>query len=241
MVRPPRLSVCLTTYNRGAILPLVLDNVDAVADEIVVVDNFSTDATAAIVARYAKARLLRRAFPGSLGLNKNLSIDAATGDWVLIVDSDELLGDELRRRLPRLIASRLLDYYKLPRYWLSPAVEDHYVHSDKHYPDWQLRLFRNRPFFRYPGDSGVHHHFPREGRGRGRKIAGCHLFHLDFLLLDRAQRERKVAERTRTDPRSRDTNRAFYLFEDRPHELRRCRESLSGVSLTALRPARTPA
>jgi glycosyltransferase involved in cell wall biosynthesis len=237
----PRLSVCLTTYNMGAILPVVLDNVDAVADEIVVVDNFSTDATAEIVARHAKARLLQRPFPGSLGLNKNLSIDAATGDWVLIVDSDELLGDELRRRLPRLVASRFIDFYKLPRYWLSPTVAGHYVHSDKHYPDWQLRLFRNRPFFRYPADSGVHHHFPREGRGRGRKLAGCHLFHLDFLLLDRAQRERKVAERTRTDPRSRDVNQAFYLFEDRPHELRRCREPLSGVQLTELRPARTPA
>ena len=237
----PRLSVCLTTCNMGAILPVVLDNVDAVADEIVVVDNFSTDETAAIVARHAKARLLQRPFPGSLGQNKNLSIEAARGDWVLLVDSDELLGDELRSRLPRLVGASGFDYYKLPRYWLSPAVDGHYVHSDKHYPDWQLRLFRNRPFFRYPAGAGVHHHFPRQGRGRGRKVAGCHLFHLDFLLLDRARRERKVAERTRIDPRSREVNRAFYLFEDRPHELRRCREPLSGVSLTELRPLQTPA
>jgi glycosyltransferase involved in cell wall biosynthesis len=230
----PRLSICIATRNMAHVLPLVLRNVSDIADEIVVVDNHSTDGTPELVRSHARTRLIQHEFPGSFAANKNLAIEAASGDWVLVVDSDELLGDRLRREMPELIADRSVDYYKLARYWLVPGPTRRYVVSGKHYPDWQLRLFRNRTLFRYPADQLIHHHFPRENRGRGRKLRGRHLFHLDFLLNDRARRERKVAERNRMDPLSKGVNEAFYLYEGGRHVLRRCREPLSNVDIQAL-------
>lgn len=230
----PSLSVCITTYNMGHVLPSVLANVSDIADEIVVVDNHSTDETPEIVRNHDRTRLIRTRFPGSYAINKNHAIESATGEWILVLDSDELLGDRLRRDIAARLTTRRLDYYKFPRYWVVPGPTPRYVRSETHYPDWQLRLFRNLPHFRYPPEQVIHEHFPRPGRGRGRKLRGRHIFHLDFILNDRARREQKVAERNRMDPISRDINEAYYLYEDVPHELLPCREPLDGADFGAL-------
>ena len=112
-----------------------------------------------------------------------------------------------------------------------------YVRSDKHYPDYQLRLFRNLPFFRYTDRSPIHGHFPREGRGRGRKLRGCHLFHFDFLLNGRRRRRAKVRRYSTADPATAGTS-AMYLWEEMPHRIRRCKEPLSGFDPGQVPPER---
>jgi glycosyltransferase involved in cell wall biosynthesis len=71
------------------------------ADEIVVVDMFSTDGTAELVKEHPKGRLIQR--NGYIYENVNAGFDAATGDWVMRLDSDEVptaeLGIELRERI----------------------------------------------------------------------------------------------------------------------------------------------
>lgn len=230
----PTLSVCVTSFDRVALLPRLLDNLAGVGDELVVLDTDSTDGSAELLAADPRVRLVQRPFDGHYGRLKNAVLYEARCEWILLVDSDELLGDTLRVRLPKLVRSRWFSHYKLPRYWLAPGPGPlRHVHADGLYPDWQLRLFRNQPPFRYPDSAAVHEHFPREGRGRGRKLAGCHLFHLDFLLNDRAAREAKVAHYGTGSAEAALTSRV-YLWEDRPHELRRCREALTGVDLAPL-------
>ncbi len=71
------------------------------ADEIIVVDMFSDDGTAELVQTYPKARLIQR--NGYIYENVNYGFDAATGDWLLRLDSDEVptpeLGAEIRQRI----------------------------------------------------------------------------------------------------------------------------------------------
>ncbi|RKY19917.1 MAG: hypothetical protein DRQ55_09280 [Planctomycetota bacterium] len=230
----PTLSVCVTTFNRLPVLPMLLDNLAGVGDELVVLDSLSDDGTAEALAADPRVRLVQHAFEGHYGRYKNVVLDAAQGDWILLVDSDELLGDALKAALPKAVGSRWVSHYKLPRYWLAPGIgceRPRYVQADSLYPDWQLRLFRNTTAFRYPDDARVHEHFPRKGRGRGRKLAGCHLFHLDFLLNDRAAREAKVARYGEGGELAAATSRV-YLYEDLPHRLAACDEPLSGVDLT---------
>lgn len=218
------LSVCLVTQDQERLLPRLLENVAPVADEIVAVDGGSRDATAAILRAHPKVRYEHRPFD-TITRQKNHAISLARCDWVLVIDSDELLSDSLRDALPSLIGACRRRWYKLPRYWLISEDPPRYVHADALYPDFQLRLFKNLPLFRYGEGQPVHHHFPRDGRGPGKKLRGWgHLFHLDFVLNDRAAREAKVARYEQVCP-DHSANRA-YLWEDLPHEVRECKERL---------------
>lgn len=84
-------------------LPGCLASVRGVADELVVVDTGSTDRTRQL-ARDAGAVVLERPWDGDFAAPRNLAIEAATGDWVLVLDADERLaagaGRVLREALP---------------------------------------------------------------------------------------------------------------------------------------------
>jgi glycosyltransferase involved in cell wall biosynthesis len=227
------VSVCLVTQNTADLLPHLLANVDPIADEIVAVDGGSTDGSVEILEAHPKVRLLHRTFDGRIAEQKNFAFDAARGDWILVIDSDELLGDRLRSRIRDLARSRCYTHYKFARYWIASGPPWRYVRSPMHYPDFQLRLFRNVPFFRYTPDKVIHHHFPSKGRGPGRKLRRLHLFHFDFVLLDRAAREAKVRRYAAIEPESERTSR-MYLYEQVPHREDACRESLEGVRVRRL-------
>lgn len=208
-------------------LPAVLKNVEPLTHEIVVVDSFSTDGTQELLREHPKVKMFQRRFAGDFGGQKNFAISQATGDWVLIIDSDELLGERLRARIPRLIQSRSYTHFKFPRYWLVASQPYRHVRSAAHYPDFQLRLFRNLPFFRYEPTKVVHTHFPREGRGPGKKVRRHHIFHFDFMLKDRTTREEKFRRYAELEPSSRKTS-TMYLYEDCVHKIKVCREPLAG-------------
>lgn len=216
----PTLSVVLVTQNQAPLLPRLLANIDPIAEEIVAVDGGSSDATAELLRAHPKVRYARREVD-SIGKQKSYAIGLARCDWVLVIDSDELLSEELRGQMPRLLGSRWKHWYKLPRYWLLSLDPPRYVHAKLLYPDFQLRLFRNTPFWRYE-DLPSHARFPRRGRGRGQKLRRGHLLHLDFAVHDRARRELKFARYERLQP-GYSANRA-YLWEDLPHEIRACPE-----------------
>lgn len=104
MAEAQRLSVTMIVRNEAAMLPDALASVRDVADEIVVVDTGSTDETIAI-ARAAGAKVVEFPWTGSFADARNVSLDHATGDWVLCIDADERLeaghGPALRRALAR--------------------------------------------------------------------------------------------------------------------------------------------
>ena len=108
------ISVVIPAYNAGSLLGETLDSVLAQshpAHEILVVDDGSTDDTAEIVSKYGDAvRYLRQENQGQ-AIARNKGIQAATGDWIALLDSDDLfLPDRLRRAAetiggnPRLVA-----------------------------------------------------------------------------------------------------------------------------------------
>ncbi len=98
----PTLSVVVPTKNEVDLLRSSLPAL-AFADEIVVVDEFSSDGTAEYVRSLPNARVMQRT--GLLNENINAGLDAATGDWVMIVDSDEVVTPELAREIRERIAS----------------------------------------------------------------------------------------------------------------------------------------
>ena len=78
----PRLSVCMITRNESADLARCLSSAKGLADELVVVDTGSTDDTIAI-ARSFGAHVIEHAWRHDFAEARNVSLDAATGDWIL--------------------------------------------------------------------------------------------------------------------------------------------------------------
>jgi len=108
-----KLSVCVTTFNNERTLDACLGAVSW-ADEIVVLDSYSTDKTLDIAAKY-HARISQHAFMG-YGRQKQMAIDAAAHRWVLLLDADEALSPELQAEMRELMQrGPAADGYELPR------------------------------------------------------------------------------------------------------------------------------
>ena len=144
----PRLSVCLITKNESRDLTRCLTSVRGLADEIVVVDTGSTDDTIAIAQAHG-ARVLHHAWRNDFADARNVSLDAATGDWVLVLDADDEVPTETAAQIPGLLAGAErarppIDGLTMLYHSPMPAGE---AVAFTEYP--VLRLFRNRPEFRF--------------------------------------------------------------------------------------------
>jgi glycosyltransferase involved in cell wall biosynthesis len=107
-----RLSVVVTTFDSAATLDACLRSV-AWADEIVVLDSGSTDATLAIAARY-QARIHAQPFAG-YSAQKQSAIDLASHRWVLLLDSDESLPASAAASLRQALQAPVHAGYQLWR------------------------------------------------------------------------------------------------------------------------------
>ena len=97
----PKLSVTVITRDEAANLAAALESV-AWADEIVVVDSESTDATLEVARRFTRRVVVRR-WPGYVA-QKNYAAAEAAHDWILSLDADERVSPELADEIRRLIA-----------------------------------------------------------------------------------------------------------------------------------------
>jgi glycosyltransferase involved in cell wall biosynthesis len=134
---PKTLSVALITRNEAANLPRTLASVRW-ANEIVVVDSGSTDATLAI-ARAAGVRVFEEPWKG-FAAQKNSAIAHASGDWILSLDADEEVSPELAQEIQVLLAGEpAFSAYRIPR--LNHFLGRPLRHGG-YWPDPKLRLFR---------------------------------------------------------------------------------------------------
>src|SRR6202050_1838332 len=131
------LSVAIITRNEEANLGRTLGSV-AWADEIVVVDSGSDDRTEEI-ARNFRSRFFLEEWKG-FAAQKNSALEKCSCDWILSLDADETLSDELAKEIWELLDSDPpFDGYALPRRNLFLG---RWMRFGGFYLDPQLRLFR---------------------------------------------------------------------------------------------------
>jgi glycosyltransferase involved in cell wall biosynthesis len=135
------LSVAIITLNEEDNLARTLNSV-RFADEIVVVDSGSTDGTAE-VARSFGAKVFFEAWKG-FALQKNSAIDKCVGTWVLSLDADEELTDELQIEIRKMLEadSQIVPQVDGYRLRLRHVFLGRWMHYGGYYPDLKLRLFR---------------------------------------------------------------------------------------------------
>jgi glycosyltransferase involved in cell wall biosynthesis len=155
---PERLSVLLPTFNNAAIIRPTLECVKW-ADEILVVDSFSTDATLDICREYG-ARIIQHEYVNS-AKQKNWAIPQCSNDWILQIDSDEILEPGAQEEICARIARAPLEVhaFALPR---KNHILGQWIRTGNLYPDLQTRLFR-RDAGRFE-DKEVHAHIQVPGR-----------------------------------------------------------------------------
>lgn len=132
-----RLSVAIITLNEECNLAECLASV-AFANEIVVVDGGSHDRTCEI-ARAAGARVIEAADWLGFGVQKNRAIDACSGDWVLSIDADERVPQNLRDEIQAVLRDSAFDVYEIPR---SSYYCGRFMRHSGWWPDYVRRLFR---------------------------------------------------------------------------------------------------
>ena len=109
-----KVSVIIPTYNRAAYLPLAIDSVLAQTDsaidiELIVVDDGSTDGTADLVAQYYPDVVYLSMHNQGVSAARNVGLAQASGQWIALLDSDDLwLPNKLASQMALLADSGLL-------------------------------------------------------------------------------------------------------------------------------------
>jgi len=185
-----KISACIITLNEERNLPRCLESVAPLADEILVVDSGSKDATLPI-ARQFGARVVHQNWLGYVG-QKNFALDHAAHDWVLSIDADEEISGELAASIAHVKADSAADSAGAPNgYQVSRIVfyRGRWIRHGDWYPDRLVRLFR-RGEARFTGGR-VHEKL--ELRGEHPILPG-HLHHFTYEnASDRAARSARYA------------------------------------------------
>jgi glycosyltransferase involved in cell wall biosynthesis len=135
-----KLSVVILTKNEEACIAECLESVKW-ADEIIVVDDESTDRTLEIVKRYG-ANVFSRKMDNE-GRHRNWGYAQARNLWVLSLDADEKVTPELKIEIEAVIQSNKFVAYDIP---LRNFISNYWVRHGGWYPASKVRLFRKDKF-----------------------------------------------------------------------------------------------
>lgn len=173
MTPKPSLSAVVITFNEERNIGRCLGSLRW-ADEIIVVDSFSTDRTVEL-ARKLGAKVLQHDYDGDI-VQRQRGFAVATGSWLLYADADEEVSEALRDEILRTIRDpRAFDGYLIPRkVWALGRWIEHGGWS----PDYSLRLFRRDAAIPLPAE--VHGGFTVNGESG---TLGGALYHYTYASI----------------------------------------------------------
>ncbi len=179
------LSLCMIVRDEEEMLPRCLAAVGPAVDEIVIVDTGSKDRTIEI-AREFDAKVIEREWTGSFSDARNASFEAATGDWIIYLDADEVLVAEDVERLRALTGRVWREAFYL--------VETSYtgeLGAGGAVTNTTLRVLRNRPHYRFEGrlHEQVAQHLPLYSVGRI-ELSSVRIDHYGYLSVVRDAKEK---------------------------------------------------
>jgi glycosyltransferase involved in cell wall biosynthesis len=142
MSRAP-LTVVVITKNEEENMDDCLGSVKGWADEIVVVDDESTDRTVEISRKYTD-RVLHRKMDNE-GVHRNWAAAQARNEWVLYLDADERVTPELQEEIAKVLPNTTHAVYAIP---LRTFIGNYWVNHSGWYPGYKVRLVK-KSIFKY--------------------------------------------------------------------------------------------
>ena len=160
-----KLSLCIATFNEEENIHYPLDSAYDLVDEVVIVDGGSTDKTVEKAKAYGKkVRVFIEKNPAMFHINKQKAIERAKGEWILQLDADEALSNELKEEIKNIVGvgldrpeKRAIQESPLQKrkFFPSPSSKVAYSIPRKNffltrfltkggqYPDYTIRLYKN--------------------------------------------------------------------------------------------------
>lgn len=159
-----KISVVISAHNEEKKIKDCLESVKW-TDEIVFINNSSTDKTAEIAGKYTRKIYTQKNDPANIDMQKNLGIEKAIGEWVLLLDADEIVTPKLATEIKSIIDKNnpSINGYEIPR---KNIIFGKWIQYSGWYPDYQLRLFR-RGLGKY---EKKHYHEPIAIKGKTAKL-----------------------------------------------------------------------
>lgn len=157
MAKSAPITTCTLTWNEATRIRASLESIKW-ADEIIIVDSFSTDGAVEIAREY-NARIINKEFCGYRKF-RNFALDAASNDWILSIDSDERCTPELAAETRHEAQAPQCHAYHVPR---KSHFMGRWIRHSGWYPDYRQPQFFNHGKMRYREDL-VYEGFDLEGR-----------------------------------------------------------------------------
>lgn len=182
----PRISLCMIMRDEEAHLARCLTSVRGAVDEIIIVDTGSVDRSVEIAERFG-ATVLHEEWKGDFAAPRNTAIDAASGDWILVLDADEeVVGAHALRELVREEGVEGWSLREVNFIGEERGIDSVVMSA--------FRLFRNRPEYRYEGalHEQVMGKVAHGGFGEMR-FAGVEIHHYGYL--EPTNRAKKKSDR----------------------------------------------
>lgn len=179
------LSVAIITYNEEKNLPRILEAIKDIADEVIIVDSYSTDKTVEIAKNYG-AKVFIEDWKGYRD-QKNSALEKCTNEWILFLDADEVVFKELKEEIIKAIKTQKADGFYINRktYYIGKFLD--YIWQ----PDWVLRLVRQNANPRWEGGN-IHEYLRIDGKTD--KLQG-YLYHYTYKdLSDHFNKSLKYAK-----------------------------------------------
>jgi len=137
----PKISAFVITFNEAKKIADCIESLLWV-DEIIVVDDYSSDGTAEICERYDKVKLYRNKFTGFKD-QKSFAASLANNDWVLELDADERVSEEMKREVQAITSSDFsafdaFAFRRITNFW------GKWIKHTSMYPDYKTRLYNKR-------------------------------------------------------------------------------------------------
>ncbi len=171
----PSVSLCMITKNEEQFIEDCLNSVRDLVSEIIIVDTGSTDRTKAIAQQFTN-KIFDYTWTDDFSAARNESLKHASGDWVLVLDADEILPAESITKIKEAMEKDQFAAYYLPQVTFTNiyTADPTFVHNpitikNKTFSGYIagdiIRLFRNRKNIRY--DYFVHETVEFSLRGQG--------------------------------------------------------------------------
>lgn len=171
-----KITALVITFNEEKNISDCLNSLKWV-DELIVIDSFSSDNTVNLAGEYTD-KVIQRKWEG-FSSQRKFSLDQAANEWILILDADERITDELKNSILKIVETdSIFSGFKIARrnYFLGKWIKNAFW-----YPDYQMRFFKKSKA--RMEDKLIHEGFEIEGETG---IIDGDIIHYSYQSLDDA-------------------------------------------------------
>ncbi|HMO17914.1 MAG TPA: glycosyltransferase [Oligoflexia bacterium] len=174
-----KISLCMIARDEEDWLPQCLESVRSLVDEIILVDTGSRDKTVEI-ANKAGARVFNHEWVDDFSVVRNESLKHASGDWILVLDADEVIDQSDHDRIRELINNKRFSYLLTQRHYCDDERLSDFKPCRGEFPEWERNYkgyFESALVRLFPNNMGVNY------QGRIHELAEHSIYNIKELAI----------------------------------------------------------